>query len=51
VVCDSNGSTGILEPSADGTPVVGAVAFTGDRALVEAARNRNKSTRYALPNH
>ncbi|WP_414587422.1 hypothetical protein [Scytonema sp. PCC 10023] len=50
VVCDSNGSTGILEPAADGTPVVSAIAFTGDRALVEAARNRNKSTRYALPN-
>jgi hypothetical protein len=50
VVCDANGNTGILESGPDGTPVVGSMAFTGNLTVVEAARNRNKSTRYALPN-
>lgn len=50
VVCDANGNTGVLEPGVDDTPVVGSMAFTGNQSVVEAARNRNKSTRYALPN-
>jgi hypothetical protein len=33
VVCDGNGNTGVLVAGKDGVPVVGQMAFTGDRAL------------------
>jgi hypothetical protein len=33
VVCDANGSTGVLVPDKNGVPVVGQMAFTGDRSL------------------
>jgi hypothetical protein len=33
VVCDGNGNTGVLTASKDGVPVVGQMAFTGDRSL------------------
>lgn len=48
VVCDANGNTGKIIPGSDGTPVVGEMAFTGNREVVEAAR---KATRlnYVLP--
>lgn len=33
VVCDGNGNTGVLIAGKDGVPVVGQMAFTGDRQL------------------
>lgn len=33
VVCDGNGNTGVLVPGVDGSPVVGKMAFTGNREL------------------
>ena len=33
VVCDGNGNTGVLTAGKDNVPVVGQMAFTGDRSL------------------
>jgi hypothetical protein len=48
VVCDANGGTAVLVKSGQ-KAVVGEVFFTGDRALIEAAKKR-ANARYALPN-
>jgi hypothetical protein len=48
IVCDANGGTAVLVKSGK-TAVVGEVFFTGDRALIEAAKKR-ANRRYALPN-
>lgn len=37
IVCDSFGNTGKIIAASDGTPVVGEVAFTGNRAVIDAA--------------
>lgn len=34
VVCDGNGNTAILIPNLDGKPVIGEIAYTGNRDLV-----------------
>ena len=47
VVCDANGNTARIV-KVDSKPVVGEIAFTGDRTVVEAARKRH-NRRYALP--
>lgn len=39
VVCDSFGNTAVISPAADGTPVATQLAFTGNRAIVQAAVN------------
>ncbi len=36
VVCDWHGTTAILAPNGEGVPVATALAFTGNRAVVEA---------------
>ena len=36
IICDYWGSTAILAPNEEGIPVATALAFTGDRAVVEA---------------
>ncbi|MEP0840815.1 hypothetical protein [Coleofasciculus sp. FACHB-64] len=48
VVCDANGNTGKIIPGSDGTPVVGEMAFTGNREVVEAAR-KSTQLNYVLP--
>jgi len=48
LVCDANGNTARIVPNASKKPVVGEVAFTGDRATVEAARKSHKRA-YSLP--
>jgi hypothetical protein len=40
VVCDANGNTAVIAPAADGTPVASQLAFTGDRAVIQAAMAR-----------
>jgi len=47
VVCDANGNTARIV-KVDSKPVVGEIAFTGDRTVVETARKRHNH-RYALP--
>lgn len=48
IVCDANGNTGKIV-LIDGQPVVGEMAFTGNKNLVTHARKRF-TARYALPN-
>jgi|SRR4028119_407348 hypothetical protein len=48
IVCDANGNTAKIV-SVQGKPVVGELAFTGDRTLVEQAKKR-ANARYAIPN-
>lgn len=40
IVCDANGNTAVIAPSANGQPVAAQMAFTGDRAVVKAAMER-----------
>lgn len=49
VVCDANGNTARTVPGMNKIPVVGELAFTGDRQIVEAARKRHNH-HYSLPN-
>jgi hypothetical protein len=48
IVCDANGNTGKIV-SVDGQPVVGEMAFTGNKNLVASARKRSNA-HYVLPN-
>jgi hypothetical protein len=48
IVCDANGNTAKIV-SVQGKPVVGELAFTGDRTLIEQAKKR-ANARYAIPN-
>lgn len=48
IVCDANGNTARIIQGYE-KPVVGDIAFTGDRKIIEQARKRSKA-RYALPN-
>jgi hypothetical protein len=48
IVCDANGNTGKIV-SINGQPVVGELAFTGNKDIVLSARQRS-TARYALPN-
>jgi len=48
IVCDAHGNTAKIIPGINGTPVAGEIAFTGNRQIVEAARNKTQS-RYVLP--
>ena len=48
IVCDANGNTGKIV-LVQGEPVVGEMAFTGNKNLVTSARKRS-TARYALPN-
>lgn len=49
VVCDANGNTARIVQGLDKTPVVGELAFTGSRQLVESVRKRHNH-KYSLPN-
>jgi len=48
IVCDANGNTARIVLGINKKPVVGEVAFTGDRTVVETARKRHNH-RYVLP--
>lgn len=48
LVCDANGNSGKIIPGTDGIPVVGEMAFTGNREIVEAAR-KSTQLKYVLP--
>jgi len=48
IVCDANGNTARIVLGINKKPVVGEVAFTGDRTIIAAARKRHNH-RYALP--
>jgi hypothetical protein len=48
IVCDANGNTARIVPGNDKS-VVGEIAFTGDRKVVEEAKKRTNK-RYVLPN-
>jgi len=48
MVCDANGNTAKIVQGKD-KPVVGDIAFTGNRTVIEQARKRAKA-RYTLPN-
>lgn len=48
IVCDANGNTARIVDSGR-QPVVGEIAFTGDRTIIEQAKKR-ANKRYALPN-
>ena len=49
IVCDANGNTARIVQGLDKTPVVGELAFTGSRKVVETARLRHNH-KYSLPN-
>ena len=48
IVCDANGNTGRIV-TVKGQPVVGEMAFTGNKTLVAQAR-KNFTAKYSLPN-
>lgn len=48
VVCDANGNTGQMITRPDGKIVVGAVAYTGNKAVVNAAK-KQFNARYYVP--
>lgn len=48
IICDANGNTGKIV-LVQGKPVVGEMAFTGNKNLVTSARKRS-TARYVLPN-
>lgn len=48
IICDANGNTGKIV-LVQGEPVVGEMAFTGNKNLVASARKRS-TARYVLPN-
>ena len=48
IVCDAHGNTAKIIPDANGNPVAGEIAFTGNREIVESARNKSQA-RYTLP--
>ncbi|MBD2019924.1 hypothetical protein H6F43_06950 [Leptolyngbya sp. FACHB-36] len=48
IVCDAYGNTGEIIPDATGKPVVGRMAFTGNRAVIDTAMKRVRA-RYQTP--
>ena len=49
LVCDAHGNTGVMVATDGGGPVVGLVAFVGDRALVEARLAQFNGATYSQP--
>ena len=49
IVCDANGNTARIVLGQNKTPVVGELAFTGSRQVVEAVLKRHNH-KYSLPN-
>lgn len=49
VVCDAHGNTGVMVPDQSGSPVVGAMAYTGDRAVVQARLAQFQGASYSQP--
>ena len=48
LVCDAYGNTGKIVPDSQGNPVVGELAFTGNKELARLA-TKDASARYELP--
>lgn len=49
IVCDAHGNTGKIVKDASGAPVVGEMAFTGDRSVIDQRTAQASQIRYVLP--